>query len=76
MSNIIYQDLIKNQRKNLILEKKLSLSDLKRIASHLSDSIFTENCSLWTSENNSDFVNFFFSSLNCLCHNKNKIFNI
>jgi hypothetical protein len=61
MSNIIYQDLIKNQRKNLILEKKLSLSDLKRIASHLLESIFTENCSLWKSENNSDFVNFFFN---------------
>ena len=61
MSNIIYQDLIKNQRKNLILEKKLSLSDLKRIASHLTESIFTKNCSLWTSENNSDFVNFFFN---------------
>ena len=44
---IIYQELIKNQRKNINNDKKLSLSDLKRISTYLSNSIFTNNCSLW-----------------------------
>ena len=74
MNNIIYQELIKKQRKNLSGDKKLSIFDLKRIASYLNLSIFTDNCSYWTGyvitskkksiqnvdENLSGFVNFFF----------------
>ena len=64
--NIIFQDLIKNQRKILLPERKLSLSDLKRISSYLTTSIFTENCSIWCGyvteiKNNCHFVNFFFN---------------
>lgn len=63
---IIFQELIQNQRKNIISDKKLSLSDLKRISLYLSNSIFTNNCSLWDGyvteiKNNNAFVNFFFN---------------
>jgi len=63
---IIFQELIQNQRKNIISDKKLSLSDLKRISIYLSNSIFTNECSLWDGyvteiKNNNAFVNFFFN---------------
>ena len=63
---IIFQELIQNQRKNIISDKKLSLSDLKRISIYLSNSIFTNDCSLWDGyvteiKNNNAFVNFFFN---------------
>ena len=63
---IIFQELIQNQRKNIIPDKKLSLSDLKRISLYLSNSIFTNNCSLWEGyvteiKNTNAFVNFFFN---------------
>jgi hypothetical protein len=63
---IIFQELIQNQRKNIITDKKLSLSDLKRISLYLSNSIFTNNCSLWEGyvteiKNTNAFVNFFFN---------------
>ena len=75
MNNNIYQELIKNQRKNLISDKKLSLSDLKRIASYLNTSIFSNDCSFWSGyvteiksglqddseSKSSSFVNFFFN---------------
>jgi hypothetical protein len=65
--NLIFQELIQNQRKNLSADKKLNLSDLKRISSYLNKSIFTEDeCSLWDGyvteiKNLSAFVNFFFN---------------
>lgn len=65
--NLIFQELIRNQRKNLNADKKLNLSDLKRISSYLNKSIFTEDeCSLWDGyvteiKNSSAFVNFFFN---------------
>jgi len=62
---IIYQELIKKQRKNLVGDRKLLVQDLNRIASYLPDSIFTDKCSLWqgyiTEINNNLFVNFFFN---------------
>jgi hypothetical protein len=63
---IIFQELIKNQRKNIITDKKLSLSDLKRLSLYLSNSIFTNKCSLWEGyvteiKNTNAFVNFFFN---------------
>ena len=64
--NIIFQELIEKQRKNLILERKLSFSDIKRLSSYLNSSLFTLTCSLWTGyvteiKNSSVFVNFFFN---------------
>ena len=64
--NIIFQELIKNQRKDIILGKKLKLSDLKRISSYLSTSIFENKCSIWNGyitefNTNSYYVNFYFN---------------
>jgi hypothetical protein len=70
MNNNIFQELIKKQRKNLHSDKKLSLSDLKRIASYLNSSIFTNDCSFWNGyvtvsklsvKSETSFVNFFFN---------------
>jgi len=71
MNNIIFQELIKKQRNNLVPNKKLSISDLKRIASNLNTSIFSEECSLWlgyvteikskNTNKTSSFINFFFN---------------
>lgn len=70
MNNNIFQELIKKQRKNLNSDKKLSLSDLKRIASYLNSSIFTSECSFWNGyitisklsvKSETAFVNFFFN---------------
>jgi hypothetical protein len=70
MNNNIFQELIKKQRKNLNSDKKLSLSDLKRIASYLNSSIFTNECSFWNGyitisklsvKSETAFVNFFFN---------------
>jgi len=47
MNNIIFQELIKKQRKNLLSNKKLSFSDLNRISSYINTSIFNNDCSIW-----------------------------
>jgi hypothetical protein len=64
--NLLYQELIKNQRKNLSNDRKLGLYDLKRISSYLNKSIFVEECSLWDGyiteiKNSTSFVNFFYN---------------
>ena len=64
--NIFFQELIKNQRKNLIVEKKLKLSDLKRISSYLHTSVFGNTCCIWDGyitefKNNSYYINFYFN---------------
>ena len=64
--NLLFQELIKNQRKNLSNDRKLGLSDLKRISSYLNKSIFVEECSLWDGyiteiKNSTSFVNFFYN---------------
>ena len=62
----IFSELIKYQRKNTPLDKKLSCSDIKRICKKLSKSIFDDSCSLWngsmTIVNSSKniYVNFFY----------------
>jgi len=70
MNNNIFQELIKKQRKNLVSDKKLLLSDLKRIASYLNSSIFTNECCFWNGyitvskssiKSETSFVNFFFN---------------
>lgn len=43
----ILVELIKNQRKIVINDKKLLYNDLKRISKYLNTSIFGEECSLW-----------------------------
>ena len=46
--NIFYQELISKQRKNIGGIKKLTLLDLKRIASYITSSIFINECSIWS----------------------------
>ena len=64
--NILF-DLIKNQRKNIPVEKKLQYSDLKRISKYLSNSIFSDDCSHWNgyitvikNDEKNSYINFFF----------------
>jgi len=64
--NIFFQELIKNQRKNLILEKTLKLSDLRRISSYLPASIFENKCAIWNGyiteiKNDYYYINFYFN---------------
>jgi len=63
--NILFQELIQNQRKNILIDKKLNLSDLKRISTYLTKSIFSNECSIWTGyitqfKNDSYYINFYF----------------
>jgi hypothetical protein len=63
---IVYQELITKQRKELHNNKKLSLNDIKRISNSLSNSIFTDECSLWTGyihlvNDKSAYINFFYN---------------
>lgn len=63
---MVYQELITKQRKDLHNSKKLSLNDIKRISNSLSNSIFTDDCSLWTGyvhsvNDKSVYINFFYN---------------
>ena len=62
-------ELIKNQKKDISHDKKLSYNDLKRISKYLSNSIFGEECSLWNgyitvikNEEKNSYINFYFNS--------------
>ena len=61
-------ELIQNQRKTVVNDKKLLYGDLKRVSKYLSNSIFTDKCSLWdgyitTIKNyeKSSYINFYFN---------------
>ena len=67
--------LIKNQKQNISLEKKLTFSDLKRISSNLSNDIFDDNCSLWNgyvtnlnSKKNNCYISFFYKNKKIALH--------
>jgi hypothetical protein len=71
--NILFQELIQNQRKNVIIDKKLNLSDLKRISTYLTKSIFSNECSIWTGyitqfKNDSYYINFYFNGKKVALH--------
>jgi hypothetical protein len=71
--NILFQELIQNQRKNILIDKKLNLSDLKRISTYLTKSIFSNECSLWTGyitqfKNDSYYINFYFNGKKVALH--------
>ena len=68
MSDNIMIELIKNQRKNNIGDKKLLYNDLKRISKNLQTSIFSDECSLWSgyitiikNEEKNSYINFYFN---------------
>ena len=61
-------ELIQNQRKTVVNDKKLLYGDLKRVSKYLSNSIFTDKCSIWdgyitTIKNyeKSSYINFYFN---------------
>jgi hypothetical protein len=67
--------LIKNQKQDISLEKKLTFSDLKRISSNLSNDIFDDNCSLWNgyvtnmnSKKNNCYISFFYKNKKIALH--------
>ncbi len=66
-NDLILTELIQNQRKNISVDKKLLYNDLKRISKYLSNSIFDDECSLWTgyvttikNDDKNSYINFYF----------------
>jgi len=66
-TDTILVELIKNQKKNIPVDKKLLHNDLKRISKYLTNSIFGNECSLWTgyvtvikNEEKNSYVNFYY----------------
>lgn len=61
--NNILENLIKNQKDNIEIKSKLSLSDLKRLTNNLLTDIFCDECSLWKGPilvaNNKEYISFF-----------------
>jgi len=76
ISNEIYMDLIKRQRKCCKDSKKLNMSELKRISKNLNVPIFdTEECSIWTGyiTNNESltkpsYINFYYRTKKIALH--------
>ena len=61
-------ELINNQKKSVILNKKLIYNDLKRISKYLSKSIFDNECSLWSgyittikNDDKKSYINFYYN---------------
>ena len=66
-TDTILVELIKNQKKNIPVDKKLLHNDLKRISKYLTNSIFGNECALWTgyitvikNEEKNSYVNFYY----------------
>lgn len=66
-SDTILIELIKTQKKNINVTKKLLLNDLKRISKYLTNSVFGVECSLWTgyvtvikNDEKNSYVNFYY----------------
>ena len=73
-SNIL-SNLLKNQRQNISLDKKLSFKDLNRISCNLSTNIFTNTCSIWNgyitninSKKKNCYISFFFKNKKVSLH--------
>jgi DNA topoisomerase VI subunit A len=70
-TNNFLLELIRNQRKDINIDKKLNYNDLKKINRYLTKSIFDNECSIWNghitliknNEKNS-YINFFFNKKN------------
>lgn len=74
-SDTILIELIKNQKKNVPVEKKLLYNDLKRISKYLTNSIFSDDCSLWSgyitvikNDEKNSYINFYFNSKKYALH--------
>lgn len=71
----IMNELISKQRQNVPNNRKLSYTDLKRIAKNVNHSIFTGNeCNIWTGyvtkkpNNKGTYVNFYFNKKKLALH--------
>ena len=67
--------LIKNQIKDIPLDKKLNYNDIQRISNNLSDDIFSDKCCIWNGSiinNNSNkkncYISFFFKNKKVSLH--------
>jgi len=74
-NSIILSSLIKNQREDINLDKKLSFKDLNRISYNLNTSIFTNECSIWNgyitninSKKKNCYISFFFKNKKVSLH--------
>ena len=63
----ILSKIIKNQKHDIPLDKKLAFKDLARISNNLPDDIFTDNCCIWSgyitnlnTEKKNCYISFFF----------------
>jgi len=78
MNDNIMVELITNQKKNVLNDKKLSYNDLRRISKYLSNSIFADECSLWNgyltvisktvNEEKNSYINFYFNGKKYALH--------
>jgi hypothetical protein len=72
----IFKNLIKRQRKDINIDRKLQLNDLKRICKYIDTDIFiTDNCCYWsgyvTNKNNDTkgtYINFYFKKKKIALH--------
>ncbi len=74
-SDNILIELIKNQKKTIVPDKKLLYNDLKRISKYLNNSIFTDECSLWTgyitiikNDDKNSYINFYYNGKKYALH--------
>ncbi len=68
-------ELIQNQKKTVVNDKKLLYNDLRRISKYLSRSIFGDECSLWNgyvttikNDDRSSYINFYFNGKKYALH--------
>lgn len=75
-SDLILQELLKKQRKQVPLEKKLRYNDLKRLCKYINGHIFDENeCVIWNGYitnankfNKGLYINFYFKGKKTALH--------
>lgn len=72
----LFEDLINNQKKDIPIDWKLSISDMKRICKYINTSIFDEKvCCIWNgyitnihNSNKGTYVNFYFQNKKVALH--------
>jgi hypothetical protein len=71
----ILSKLIKNQKNDISLDKKLTFTDLIRISNNLPSDIFSDNCCIWLgyvtnlkSKKNNCYISFFYKNKKVSLH--------
>lgn len=61
--NVILDEIIKKQLKNINIEEKFNFKDLLRLTKNINNSLFNKDCCLWKGyyieKNNKKYINFF-----------------